>query len=137
MLQKPRPTERLLRSRIEVGGEPSDHRANNRGAWAPCLNVGDRLDGSADTAVAGVVKRRLKWKRETIRPEHCGEFPQRASDLRLIPNVERESDEAQARVADADVVDIKLSSRARSDISGSGDTTCMPAPTRRALVPTM
>jgi hypothetical protein len=97
-----------LSSSREVGRQPADDRASYLTARARLVDHDDRLFGIRDTALPCALERQAHGLREPFSPEIRRHPRDRARDLVFIARVDRERDEAEARVTDGDVVDVEL-----------------------------
>jgi hypothetical protein len=85
-----------------------DDRTGYLAPRAGLVDRDDRLVGVRDSALARAPERHPHGLGEPFSPEIRRDLSDRARDLVVVARVDRERDEAEASVADPDVVDVEL-----------------------------
>jgi len=99
----------------KVRRQLTDDGANYRTARTRLVDGDDRLVGVRDPALPRALERQANRLLEALRPEIRRHARDRARDLAFIAGVDRKRNEAEARVADGDVVDVELELGSQGD----------------------
>jgi hypothetical protein len=89
----------------EVGSQPADDRSSDLTAGAGLVDRSDRLVGIRDSALPRTSERDADRLGKAFSPEIRRHLRDRARDLALVACVDRQGDEAEARMTDGEVVD--------------------------------
>jgi hypothetical protein len=108
--RKSQPHEVLLGPTGELGRKPADDRRDDWRLSPAALDIVNRLLSTFDPAATCPLERGLQRKGEPLSPQDRRERAHGACRFSLVAEVEREGDEAQAGVADPNLVDVEIES---------------------------